>query len=300
MQLLRISFAFLFFLLPDLLVAQIQDSVAVDKKMEERKVRYSILGSLSASYITYKNWDGEDHTSLTFLTNAEFRHRLSKGSGWSHEHLVKAELGYLNYTDSLWIKSNDQFKCALQWNEKPGKYITHSYSVFLQSQFLKSYRYDYSDEGRLLKEKKGWFFAPGILEIAYGLNWKFWDQCRINTAFATCRIRTLPKDDDEERQEVFITTTKKVITTEYGFSTQVYIYKEFYDKHILWDHQGRIFFNAISKNNISADISNRFTIRFLKYMQFRIDTHFIYDPAFSTKPAFRQELLLGVFYELRK
>lgn len=300
MQIIGISFAFLFFIFPEIVSAQVADSVSIDKKSEERKVRYSINTSASASYVTYKNWEGDDHTSLTFLSNMEVRHRLTKGSGWTHEHLFKAELGYMNYTDSLWIKSNDQFKCALQWNEKPGKYLTHSYAVFVQSQLFKSYRYNYSDEGILLKEKKGWFFAPGLLELAYGLNWKFWDQCRINTAFATCRIRMLPKDDDAEEQEIFITTPKKIIKSEYGFSTQVYIYKEFFDKHILWDHQGRIFFNAISKNNIAADVSNRFVIRFLKYMQFRIDTHFIYDPDFSTKPSFRQELLLGVFYETRK
>lgn len=34
-------------------------------------------------------------------------------------------------------------------------------------------------------------------------------------------------------------------------------------------------------------------------MQFRIDTHVIYEPDYSKKISYRQELLLGVFYELK-
>jgi hypothetical protein len=272
----------------------------VDSLSLKRKIRMLFNGSLSASYVDYKNWNGDDHRSVSFISNADYRHRLTTVAGWSHEHQFKAELGYLNYTDSLWIKSADQFKAALQWNEKPGKYLTHSYAFFLQSQFLKSYSYSYSDEGDLLKKRKGWFMAPATMEIAYGLNWRFWEGCRVNTAFATCRIKSFPRKDDDEDPEHLFATKRKVIKSEYGFSTQIYINREFYNEHFIWDHAGRVFFNALDKRSIFLDFSNRFTLKFLKYVQFRIDTHFIYDPDESTKPALRQEFLLGLFYEWKK
>jgi Protein of unknown function (DUF3078) len=300
LQLIRVSFAFLFYFIAGDAIAQSVDTTSANNKIPERKARYFLTGSLSASYVTFKNWEGENHTSLTFLSNVDYRHRLTKGTGWTHEHQIKAELGFINYTDSIWVKSNDQFRIAMQWNEKPGKYLTHSYSFLLQSQFLNSYRYTYSDDGVLQRQKKGWILAPGTMELAYGLNWRFWEQCRINTAFATLRIKAIPKEVEFIPVERMIETSRKIIKTEYGFSTQIYINKEFYDKHLLWDHQSRLFFNALDKKSIYVDFNNRFTLRFLKFMQFRIDSQIIYDPDFSTRPSFRQDFLLGLFYELRK
>ncbi len=291
---LHAGFAFLFFLF------SIPSHAQTDSSSIARKIRQSFNASLSASYVDYKNWNGENHSAITLLSNAEYKHRLTASNGWTHDHLFKAEAGFLNYTDSMWIKSADQFRIAMQWNERPGKYLTHSYSVFVQSQFMNSYDYDYSEDGNLLKEKVGWLMAPARMELAYGLNWRFWESCRINTAFATCRISTLPLNEDLDQEEHFILTKRKIVKSEYGFSTQIYINREFYDKHLVWDQTGRIFFNAIDKHSVFADFSNRFTLKFLKYMQFRMDTHFIYDPDFSTKPSWRQEFLLGLFYEWRK
>ncbi len=281
--------------------------VITDKCCTElSKIKYSLFSSLSASYINYHNWQGDDHSALSFLSNVDYRHYKSYVSGWSHDHLVKIELGFLRYTDSVWIKNADQFKVAMQWTEKPGKHLSHSYSFFIQSQMLKSWQFVYHDDSnKKEKELKGWFMAPGAVELAYGLNWYFWEKCRINVAFASCRISTKPRfadypDIKSENDESLFKSKRLYIKSEYGFSSQLYIRKELYPKVVIWDNQSRFFFNAFNRIGVHVDISNRFAIRFLKYLQFRIDTQLVYNPDFSKKLSYRQELLLGLFYEIKQ
>lgn len=57
--------------------------------------------------------------------------------------------------------------------------------------------------------------------------------------------------------------------------------------------------NRVSKDQVNCDFQNKITIKFLKFMQFRIDTHIIYDPLYSYKLQYQQEFLLGFFYEKR-
>ena len=268
--------------------------------------RYQLLTSLSASYINYHNWLGQNHDTWSFLSNIDFKHRKEFSSGWSHDYLLKTELGYLHFSDSIWIKNADRFKVALQWTEKRGKALSHSYSFYLQSQFLKSYQLMYDAEHNATEKKlKGWFLAPAVLEIAYGLNWFFWDYSRMNIAFATCRLSSKPRipenpDGGIEADQSLFKSKRRTIKSEYGFSAQLYINKDIYPKVLMWDHQSRFFFNALNRFGMHTDISNRFTIRFLKYLQFRIDTHLLYEPDISHKLSYRQELLLGVFYERKK
>ena len=141
--------------------------------------------------------------------------------------------------------------------------------------------------------------APSTIELAYGFNWIIFDESNIAIAFATCRFDARPlvaaRADDED--ELF-SMGKTVVYSEYGFSAQLYIKQEFFGKVLLWDHQGRYFYKALNKKGIHADVSNRFTIRFLKYLQLRLDSQFIYDPELSMKGSYKNEFLLGVFYDV--
>ena len=195
---------------------------------------------------------------------------------------------------------------SMQWTEKPGKKLSHSYSLFIQSQMLKSWQYVYHDDTKQQKrELKGWFMAPGVIELAYGLNWYFWERSRINIAFASCRLSSKPRfpndiDNNAEQDESLFKSKRRYIKSEYGFSSQLYIRKDLYPKVVLWDNQSRFFFNAFNRIGVHVDISNRFTIRFLKYLQFRVDTQIVYNPNFSHKLSYRQELLLGLFFEIKQ
>ena len=268
------------------------------------KVRYYFRSSVSASYINYHNWKGNKQSAFTFLSNIDFRHRKSYPSGWTHNHFAKIELGFLYFNDSIWWKNADQVRLGLQWTEKPGKYLTHSYSFFIQSQLLRSWQFNYDNKNQQqIKTLKGWFMAPGVIELAYGLNWNFREVVRLNVAFATFRISSKPRleflNETLENDESLFKSKRRYIKTEYGFSAQLNINKELFPKVLLWDHQSRLFFNALNSTGVHADISNQFVLRFLKYLQFRVDTHILYEPDESKKLSYRQELLLGIVYELK-
>ena len=78
---------------------------------------------------------------------------------------------------------------------------------------------------------------------------------------------------------------------------QLNVYEELYQKIILVENDSRLFFNALNRTAINFDFNNRIAIRFLKYLQLRFDLHLIYNPDYSKNLQYRQEVLLGVFYE---
>jgi len=47
-------------------------------------------------------------------------------------------------------------------------------------------------------------------------------------------------------------------------------------------------------------VSNRLSIRFLKVFQLRIESGLCYQPEQSKQLQYKQEVLLGIFYDYRK
>ena len=86
----------------------------------------------------------------------------------------------------------------------------------------------------------------------------------------------------------------------YGFSGYLTIDESFYKELILLQHQSHLFFNALTAKHIQFDITNRVCIRFFKYLQLRLETSLMYFPDQSLQLQYRQEVLLGIFYEHRK
>jgi len=58
--------------------------------------------------------------------------------------------------------------------------------------------------------------------------------------------------------------------------------------------------NGINKNQINLDFANAVIFKFLKYIQFRIATHVLYDPLYSTRLQFQNDFTLGFVLEGKK
>lgn len=71
-----------------------------------------IYTSLSSSYSTSTNWQGQDLRNFSFLGNAQYRHGAI-GAGRSHAHQLLADLGCLKFVDSIWVKSVDRLQMQL-------------------------------------------------------------------------------------------------------------------------------------------------------------------------------------------
>ena len=86
----------------------------------QRTTQSFLYGSLSASYATSQNWAGQDLKNYAFATNLLYRHSVF-GNSRSHTHQLAADLGYLKFVDSTWVKHVDRILVNLLWNSSGRK-----------------------------------------------------------------------------------------------------------------------------------------------------------------------------------
>lgn len=153
----------------------------------------SLYGSLSASYAANQNWGGQNMKNFAFMGNMLYRHSLFSGSR-SHMHQFMADLGYLKFVDSVWVKNMDRLQTNFLWSSS-GKRFNQSYSVAFGTQFLPSTFQDY-DFGLNVPVQRsvGGFLNPFTLDAGYGAVLTFWNTSNINFAFATVRLNSSPKE----------------------------------------------------------------------------------------------------------
>ena len=153
----------------------------------------SLYGSLSASYASSSNWNGQDQRNFALVGNLLYSHNLF-ATTHSHSHMVMADLGFLKFVDSTWEKSLDRLQVNLLWNNS-GRKFNSSYSVAFGTQFLPANYPEYDPEqDKLLNRSVGGFLNPFNLQLGYGGVFRFWDRSSINFAFATLQFSSSPKE----------------------------------------------------------------------------------------------------------
>jgi len=266
----------------------------------KRSRNTTFLATLATSFTENKNWQNVDYRNYFFLGNIDYSLRVSSDK-FKQLYQVRGELGFLKFIDSTWFKNSDNFNILTQWTEYSTKAITHSYSIILKTQFTDTWKYNSDINGETTREWRGGILNPATLMIAYGLNYDFWERCFINLALATIKVSTRPRYDNEllPTEKELARTAKSFIISEYGMSIQSAITKKI-SGNVSWDNKTLFFTNGINKNQITWDFQNRFTFVSLKYLQLRADTHIVYDPQYSYRFQYKQELLIGLFYERKK
>jgi hypothetical protein len=144
---------------------------------------------------------------------------------------------------------------------------------------------------------------PLRLEAAYGFTRQIMKASSLVLTPATVQVQVLPSglirlgaEDDRP----FMTVKGSHVFTRYGLNGLLTIDESFFDGVLVWRNQSRFFMNAISASHVQFDVHNRICIRFLKVLQLRLDTGVQYAPETSLKLQYRQEVLLGVFYENKR
>lgn len=258
----------------------------------------TIAGELSGSYIAERDpWNGEQ-ASLSLKLLAEGRRRRSFSSGVSSDHHFLTALGYVAHRDSAWLKSNDQFRVTLRWNHRINERYSRSWNVMIQSQWLESKVFR---DGRF--EWTGGFLNPLRLEAAYGFTRQFMRSSALVLTPATIQVQVMPSKlirSGSEDERPFMTVEESHVFTRYGFNGLLTIDESFFQGVLVWRNQSRLFMNAISSSHVQFDVYNRVCIRFLKVLQLRLDTVLQYAPETSLRLQYRQEVLLGVFYENKR
>lgn len=274
---------------------------SLDSKAQDTTLTSTYLQtSLATSYSAQSNWQGQDYKNLSFAGSFNYRHQLQKVN-WRHQHMVLADLSFLKFIDSLWLKNNDRLQVSLLWNDQQKK-ILHSYSVQFQTQFLPTYQYGYDYELRKTnRTKMASTFNPSALELGYGAVWNFWETSNINFAFATMRFTTLPRNANMQMQDLphFAKTDNTYLNLSYGFALTTNIRKQLGDR-VEWWNNSRVFCNAADKDHITFEFNNRINVKLWKFLQLRFETKLGYNPAMNYQIQFGQEVLLGMFFERQK
>lgn len=271
-----------------------------ERQGAQRRTLSSLYGSLSASYATSQNWAGQDLKNYAFATNLLYRHTLF-GSERSHAHQLAADLGYLKFVDSTWVKHIDRIQVNLLWNSS-GRKFNHSYSIVLATQFLPNAILEYNlEEGRLEERAVGGFLNPFALDAGYGAVWSFWQGSNINFAFATLRFSGSPKASmaPSFTDNNMIEGRNALYFLNYGFSITAAINKPI-GEHLQWINSTRFFGNGVDRDHVNFDFNNMVIVKLWKYLQLRMDTRLAYNPMLNYDLQFRQELLIGFFYERNK
>jgi hypothetical protein len=265
-----------------------------------RVVRRSIYGSVSASYASSDNWQGRNLRNFALAGNLQLRHNAFHGEH-SHSHQVLLDLGYLKFIDSLWVKHADRVQLNLLWARTQRKW-RQSYTVAFNTQMIpnKTYYYDYIEKET--KERKvGGFLNPFYLQTGYGGVFMFWGTSSINFAFATLKVNSQPRVNYNPTfaGETFAENDKAVYFMSYGFSIATNINKEI-GKHLRWTNTSMLFGNGLDRDHVQYDITNTIVVKLWKYLQLRCDTRIGYHPISTYDIQFRQEFLIGFFYERNK
>ncbi|MCI1751913.1 MAG: DUF3078 domain-containing protein [Flavobacteriales bacterium] len=265
-----------------------------------RVLNSSLYGSLSASYASSSNWYGQDLSNFAVAANLLYTNNLFADSH-NHSHQVMLDLGYLKFVDSTWEKSLDQLQVNLLWNTT-GKRINTSYTVSFGTQFLPSSYPEYDFEQDILIERAyGGFLNPFNLQLGYGGVFSFWGKSNINFAFATLQVSSSPKGITSPTfiDANVIEGKRAYYFMNYGFSIAAAINKPFGD-HVQWVNNTRFFGNGLDRDHVNLQLSNMVIVKLWKYLQLRFDTRLAYNPLLNYQMQFRQEALIGFFYERQK
>lgn len=278
----------------------VQDSIPTLKNFKIKKSE-SIRISLSTSYIIQKNWGLQDLNSFLMMNSFDILLKKSSPS-FDQTWRFKSDLGFLQVVDSTWNKYIDYWKINWRYNEITSRTLTHVYSFDLSSQWLDTRRYIRKPDDKGVRQWRGGVFNPATLLIAYNINMNFWEYSNMMVGLTSIQLTTKPRyiGAKEPIVKSFAQTRHSWVLLNYGLSLQAFIYSKKIGDNVIWDNTSTAFVNGVSKDQVNFNFQNRITVKFLKYFQFRVDTHIIYDPLYSYQLQFDQEFLIGIFYEKRK
>lgn len=268
----------------------------VDTKKKSLLFKVGLCGT----FTNQNHWNNENSSNILFSNNIDFNYRITSKK-FLQNYQFKSDLGYTKLLDSVWMKNIDYWKININWSEIQSRKLTHSYSLLINSQFLPTYRYQYEiSTDNYEKRKVASVFNPGRVTLAYGLNYQFWQGNYINFNFASISFYSKPtytgnyKPDDNSVGR----TNNSYLYFDYGFNINAMIYYKI-NEVIQWENTSYYFMNGVNKNQIQFDIVNRVIFVLWKYVQFRVDTHLIYDPKYSYNIQNQNAFTIGLVYEVK-
>lgn len=276
---------------------QMQASVVVDSiSVVTRK----LVAGVNSTFVNSSNWKGSTVNTFSVSVDADYLfNKISEKSTTLFS--TKTEIGYTKFIDSIWNKHADKLNSQLIWKQKK-KRLDSSFSAALTAQLLNSYLYDYDPTtNKNRKQRTGGFFNPASFETGFGFGITFWNTSIFNLSLASARILIDPNNEKTAAsgKKYIGAVDKGVVLFDYGCSMQILALKELYKK-VEINSSSKFFVNGFDKYRVQLDMVHKFNYSIWKWLQVRADIKIVYDPLFSTKLQYRNELLFGVFYDSTK
>lgn len=281
-----------------LLFVFIITSIDVNAQTNSDSSELWFSGSLSAAYAQEENGSEKNYSTLSFQGLTDLIYRGKAGNKYTFQHVFRSEISYLHFIDSIWIISSDYFKLQLQWNKTSEKKWETSHMLYVTSRWLNLWD-KITIDGEVKSKWMEGFFNPARVEYSYGWNKYFWKNSSFSGSLATIKITSIPRNGlylQPEEKNLLI-TKHSYIQSEYGLSFQFMINERYFKDLLIWRNQSRVFANGFNKQGVHVDLQNRVALHFLKVMELRFDTKVFFEPDYNSHLQFRQEVLLGVFYQ---
>lgn len=257
---------------------------------------FTYSSTISASYISYKNWKYNGFNSFSFLTRQNLNYDKT-GKKMEIHFRINGELSYLKFLDSILLKNNDLLDLNLELLKATNKKISHSFVLNFYSQFISDKETWYNDLGEPYERWSGGFGNPMSLDLCYGSTLKVWKNSRLVFSYVCLHTLVEPRLEMElPTKEKLLVLDHAFIDSRYGFTLQSFIRHKFAER-LRWENNSRLFANGISANDLDFDLRNRLIIHLLKHLDLIIDTKLRYLPVEPYKVQFRNELMLSFTME---
>jgi hypothetical protein len=281
-----------------LLLLFILVSTAANAQLAPDSSELWLSSSLTAAFAQENSGNNNRFSTLSFQGLSDVVYRGKTNSKFNFQHVFRTEVSYLHFIDSIWIISSDYFKLQLQWNKTSEKKWETSHMLYVASRWLNLWDKTIIDG----QEKNIWlegFFNPARIEYSYGWNKNFWKNSSFSGSLATIKIASIPRNGlyHQPDEKNLLVTKHSYIQSEYGLSVQFMINESYFKDLLVWRNQSRVFANGFNKQGVHVDLQNRIALHFLKVMELRFDTKVFFEPDYNSHLQFRQEVLLGVFYQ---
>ena len=252
---------------------------------------------LSTAILHQLNWRGLDHNSISFTTDVDYS--WDKSGHKSEQYFkLNLDIGFTWHPDSIWHKHIDTFQSQYMFKADK-KRFSQTGSALITGGFLNDYEYTFNSiTGKTDRTKIGSFFMPSSFETGVGSGYSFFQHSVINVSLATARLRLVQRKSQTREVEGIIigSSSTKSLFFDYGFSIQYYISKEL-NRFMELKANGKMFIKEFHRSNIEIDLRNDLSIKLTRHFRIKADIKVVYAPAFSYKFQFRNEFLLGLFYE---
>jgi hypothetical protein len=246
----------------------------------------AVSGFLATSFMLNKNWNEISNSSILLSANFKYKNRSSETVKTITE--VNAELSYIRFIDSIWVKNSDRFYFSNIWQLDHGS-IRQTVSLNITTQMTDTWLE--TEEPRLWKSGP---LVPAMIIAGYGFIYKFSSVNYINLLFPAYKIGTIPVDGYFPDDMNFIRRTRDyLLYHQYGMQIQMSIYQRFAHKFI-FENSSNYYITRTLLKNFTVDIRNTLSFFPVKNFKLRIENKILFDKTISDSFQFKYEFLLGL------